>query len=55
MVVRISVEEILEMKTLLKMSIGFTVLGAIALKAYKETIQQVINLPLELSVMSLIY
>ena len=32
----------------------FTVLGAIALTVYKETIQQIINLPPELSIMSLI-
>ena len=31
-----------------------TLLGTIALTAYKETSQQIINLPLELSVMSLI-
>ena len=32
-----------------------TVLGTIALTAYKETSQQIINLPLELSIMSLIF
>ena len=32
----------------------FTVLGAIALTVYKETSQKIINLPPELSIMSLI-